>query len=216
MEIIQNMLLKNEDLEQLTDEQLIEVYRNQEHEAVEVLVQRYKQFVRRKIKANYFIGADREDLVQEGMIGLFKAICDYNPNRDASFRSFASICITRQLSTAFKTATRQKHRPLNTSISLNLPISTEEDESITLMDTIKVTDGITPEELVINQEDLINLQTHIKKTLSSLEWEVLKLHTQGKDYHEIAKEMNKSIKSIDNALQRIKRKLVEICNQTKK
>lgn len=195
--------------EVLTDEELIAAYQTGDLESIEVLIQRYKSFVRKKIKSNYFIGADREDLIQEGMIGLFKAICDYNPNREASFKSFATLCITRQLSTAFKTATRQKHMPLNTSISLNLPIGGEEDDQITLMDTLKDDINHNPEELIIHQEDLEMLQKHMKETLSELEWEVLLSHTQGKNYHEIAKDMGKSVKSIDNALQRIKRKLSE-------
>lgn len=199
--------LKINQLEDLPDEDLIECYREGQIQAIEVLVQRYKIFVRRRIKSNYFIGADKEDLIQEGMIGLFKAICDYNPVKDASFKSFATLCITRQISTAFKMATRQKHIPLNTSISLNIPVGTEEDDSMTLMDTIKGNDTITPEDFLIYKEDLANLQKHIKESLSSLEWRVLNLHTEGRNYHEIAKDLGKSIKSIDNALQRIKRKL---------
>lgn len=195
--------------EVLTDEELIAAYQTGDLVSIEVLIQRYKSFVRKKIKSNYFIGADREDLIQEGMIGLFKAISDYNPNKEASFKSFATLCITRQLSTAFKTATRQKHMPLNTSISLNLPIAGEEDDQITLMDTLKDDINHNPEELIIHQEDLEMLEKHMKETLSELEWEVLLSHTQGRNYHEIAKDMGKSAKSIDNALQRIKRKLSE-------
>lgn len=198
---------KINELEHLADEALIECYRQGQVQAIEILVQRYKTFVRNRIKSTYFIGADKEDLIQEGMIGLFKAICDYNPIKDASFRSFATLCVTRQISTAFKTATRQKHIPLNTSISLNIPVGTEEDENITLIDTIKGKDAFTPEEVVIHEEDLANLKKHIKEALSPLEWEVLTLHTEGKNYQEIAKELNKPSKSIDNALQRIKRKL---------
>lgn len=199
--------LKISQLEDLSDEVLIEYYREGHRQAIEVLVQRYKTFVRKKIKSNYFIGADKEDLIQEGMIGLFKAICDYNPIKDTSFSSFATLCITRQVSTAFRKATRQKHIPLNTSISLNLPINNEEDENVTLMDTIKGENGITPEEFVIHQEDLDRLQKQMKECLSGLEWQVLNMHSEGKNYHEIARELNKPDKSIDNALQRIKRKL---------
>ena len=193
--------------ETLTDEELIAAYRSGDLKCVEVLIQRYKIFVRKKIKSTYFIGADREDLIQEGMIGLFKAICDYDSSKEASFKSFATLCITRQLSTAFKTATRQKHMPLNTSISLNVPIKGEEEGQITLMDTLKEEVSSNPEELMIHQEDFKSLKKHMKETLSDLEWEVLLSHTQGKNYHEIAEEMGKSAKSIDNALQRIKRKL---------
>lgn len=193
--------------EVLTDEELIVAYRSGDLKCIEILIQRYKIFVRKKIKATYFIGADREDLIQEGMIGLFKAICDYDDTKEASFKSFATLCITRQLSTAFKTATRQKHMPLNTSISLNVPINGEEEGQMTLMDTLKEKVSTNPEELMIHQEDFKSFKKHMKETLSDLEWEVLLSHTQGKNYHEIAEEMGKSPKSIDNALQRIKRKL---------
>lgn len=206
---MQHQLLDYVQLETLTDEQLIQVYRTNNPEAIEVLVQRYKIFVKAKIKSNFFVGADKEDLIQEGMIGLFKAICDYNPAKDASFKSFASICITRQLITAFKTATRQKHMPLNTSISLNLPVAGDEDDNITLMDTIKGSENQNPEMLMIDKEGLEDLKKHMKESLSDFEWKVLSFHTNGKNYHEIADLMDKSIKSIDNALQRIKRKLSE-------
>lgn len=213
--VIKDQSLTIKDLENMKDEELIHLYRCDGKEAVEVLVQRYKRFVRTKIKANYFVGADKEDLVQEGMIGLFKAICDYNPEKETSFKSFAALCITRQISTAFKTVSRQKHMPLNTSISLNIPINhksvDEEEESITLMDIIRNNESLTPEDEVINQENFEVLNHSILKTLSKLEWEVLKLYTKGENYHEIAHELDKPVKAIDNALQRIKKKLGELC-----
>lgn len=204
--------------ESMTDEELIQYYRNGYKDAVEVLIQRYKQFVRAKIKSNYFVGIDKEDLIQEGMIGLFKAICDYNMTMNTSFKSFANICVVRQISTAFKTVTRQKHIPLNTSISLNIPINNkgEEGEDITLMDTIKSTPSSNPEEVILDQESLKGLNEQIKKSLSKMEWQVLNLHTQGKNYHEIADELQKPVKCIDNALQRIKRKLSRVYIYQKK
>ncbi len=202
-------------LEKMTDEELITVHHSGNTAAVEVLIKRYKRFVRHKIKANFFLGADKEDLIQEGMIGLYKAICDYDVKKEASFKSFASICITRQISTAFKSVSRQKHMPLNSSISLNIPISSrnndEDEENITLMDVIKSNLGNTPEDEIIDQENVEILNKNIKKELSALEWQVLGLHTQGKNYHEIAKELKKPVKSIDNALQRIKKKLDYVC-----
>lgn len=198
--------------EVLTDEQLIKAYQNGDSASIDILVKRYKPFVRKKIRSNFFVGADVEDLIQEGMIGLFKAICDYNPDKDTSFKSFATLCITRQVSTAFKTATRQKHMPLNTSISLNLPIGGEEDDQITLMDTLKDSDNHNPEEMMIHQEDLALLKRQMKEKLSEFEWKVLRAHTRGQNYHEIALHMGKPAKSIDNALQRIKRKLSENLN----
>ena len=197
-------------VESLTDEQLIEAYRGDCPEAIEILIQRYKVFVRNRIKATYFIGADKDDLIQEGMIGLFKAICDYKPNKETTFRSFASICITRQISTAFKTATRQKHMPLNTSISLNLPVAGDEEDTITLMDILKGNESQNPEVMMIDKEDVEYLKGYMRQSLSDLEWRVLALHTEGKNCHEIAKDMDKSTKSVDNALQRIKRKLSEL------
>lgn len=212
--VTQEQSLNIKELETMADEELIDLYRSAQKQAVEVLVQRYKKFVRAKIKANFFIGADKEDLVQEGMIGLFKAICDYNPNKETSFKSFATLCITRQVSTAFKMVSRQKHMPLNTSISLNIPISNksadEEEENITLMDIIKGKECVTPEDEVINQENLQALNEHILKALSKLEWQVLNLYTQGENYHEIAHTLDKPVKAIDNALQRIKKKLGDI------
>lgn len=200
-------------LDQLSDEELIRCYREECVQAIEVLVQRYKGFVRTKIKSNFFIGADREDLIQEGMIGLFKAINDYNPNLEVSFKSFATLCITRQISTAFKMATRQKHMPLNTSISLNLPVAGHDEDIITLMDTLRDSDQHNPEAMMIHKEALELLKMHMKESLSDFEWRVLLLHTRGRSYHEIAEHMKKPVKSIDNALQRIKKKLSEKVNQ---
>lgn len=202
-------------LETLSDEALIGLYREGRLQAVEVLIKRYKPFVRKRIRANYYIGADKEDLLQEGMIGLFKAICDYKPEREAAFKSFAAICITRQLSTAFKTATRQKHLALNTSISLSSTIRKDEDENITLMDLLATHQDTNPENMMIHQEELESLQTQLKKSLSKLEWEILMLHSQGRNYQEISQNTGKPIKSIDNALQRIKRKLTDKKNQLK-
>lgn len=209
MGIRQHHYMEGTELIGLTDEELIEAYRCNNLEAIEVLVQRYKIFVRNKIKSTFFVGADKEDLIQEGMIGLFKAICDYDSSKEASFKSFATLCITRQVSTAFKTATRQKHMPLNTSISLNLPVGGEDEEGITLMDILKGSENQNPESMMIDKEDLERLKKHMKESLSDFEWKVLALHTRGRNYHEIAEDMDKSVKSIDNALQRIKRKLSE-------
>lgn len=213
------MLITNENtdrqsVESLSDEALIALYREGENSAIEVLIQRYKKLVRNRIKVNFFVGADKDDLIQEGMIGLFKAICDYNPNREASFKSFATLCITRQISTAFKAVTRQKHMPLNRSISLSIPInkksSDDEEEGITLMDIIKNNVSPTPEDEVISKENVEDINEYIDKALSPLEIEVLHLYMEGKNYREIAVSLGKSPKSIDNALQRIKKKLEEV------
>lgn len=196
--------------ENLTDEALIILYREGVNGAIDELIQRYKRLVRNRIKVNFFVGADKDDLIQEGMIGLFKAICDYDPEREASFKSFATLCVTRQISTAFKTVSRQKHIPLNTSISLSIPVhksSDEEEDGITLMDVLKNNVSPTPEEEVISKENIENINGYIDKVLSALEIEVFHLHMEGKNYKEIAAILEKSPKSIDNALQRIKKKL---------
>lgn len=214
MQVIQDENYKMEELEQLTDEELIEVYRKGTNMAIEVLIQRYKRFVRTRIRTNYYVGTDKDDLIQEGMIGLFKAICDYNPNKEASFKSFATICITRQLSTVFKSVTRQKHIPLNTSISLSIPVNAkgndEDEDGITLMDVLKNKESITPEDEIINRENLEVLNKNIYKVLSPMEWRVLKLYIDGKNYKDIAIMLGKKPKSIDNALQRIKKKVESI------
>lgn len=194
-------------LEELSDEQLIDTYRTGSAHAIDVLVKRYKNFVRSRVRTNFLIGADREDLIQEGMIGLFKAISDYDISRDASFRSFASICIKGQISTALKTATRQKHMVLNTSISLDKPVFDEESEKATLMDILRLEPVMGPEDLLIRQEKMSIIEKQLKSLLSDLERNVLKLYIQGQSYFEISQILNRPEKSVDNALQRIKRKL---------
>ena len=197
-------------LELQTDETLINYYREGNSQAIDILVQRYKRLVRHNIKTSYFVGIDKEDIIQEGMIGLFKAICDYDPSKEASFKTFATLCVTRQVSSAFKAVSRQKHIPLNTSISLSIPIHKghdEEEDGITLLDTIKNNLSPSPEDEIISRENVEGMNKRIIKMLSKLEWQVLSLHIAGKNYQEIAVELEKSPKSIDNALQRIKKKL---------
>jgi len=203
-------------LEKMSDEALISLYRDGEKNAIDLLIQRYKKLVRNRIKGDFFVGADKDDLIQEGMIGLFKAICDYDTEKEASFKSFATLCITRQISSAFKAVTRQKHMPLNHSISLNIPVggknADEEDEGITLMDLIKNNVWQTPEEEVISKENIAAINDYMLRSLSQMEIEVVHLYMEGKNYKEISKLLNKSPKSIDNALQRIKKKL-EVVNK---
>ncbi len=191
---------------ELTDEVMVEDAKDGDTDALEYLIRKYKNYVRAKARSYFLIGADREDIIQEGMIGLYKAIRDYRSDKLASFRVFAELCITRQIITAIKTATRQKHIPLNSYVSLNKPIYDEESDR-TLLDVIsghKITD---PEELVISREELIHIEDTIGEILSSLEWNVLTLYLQGRSYQEIAYDLDRHVKSIDNALQRVKRKL---------
>lgn len=188
------------------DEEVVIEAQKRNVRAQEYLINKYKNFVKAKAKSYFLIGADKEDIYQEGMIGLYKAIRDFKADRLSSFRAFAENCVTRQIITAIKTATRQKHIPLNTYISLNKPIYDEESDR-TLLDVLsgaKITD---PEELVISREEVISIQNEIGEVLSELEMEVLMSYLDGKSYQEIACDLDRHAKSIDNALQRVKRKL---------
>ncbi|MBU5438661.1 RNA polymerase sporulation sigma factor SigH [Tissierella sp. MSJ-40] len=190
----------------MDDEDIVQEAKSGVPLALEYLIYKYKNFVRCKARSYFLIGADREDIVQEGMIGLYKAIRDYDKDKLTSFKAFAELCITRQIITAIKTATRQKHIPLNSYVSLNKPIYDEESDR-TLLDVIsgvKITD---PEELIISREELDSMESKIGELLSDLEWEVLMAYIDGKSYQEIAEELDRHVKSIDNALQRVKRKL---------
>ncbi|MDR7523184.1 MAG: RNA polymerase sporulation sigma factor SigH [Armatimonadota bacterium] len=191
---------------ELVDEELVEHAKGGDDRAAEFLISKYRNFVRVKAKAYFLIGADREDIIQEGMIGLYKAIRDFRRDKLSSFRAFAELCITRQIITAIKTATRQKHIPLNSYISLNKPIY-DEDSDRTLLDVISSIKVSDPEELVINQEASATMRERIRKNLSDLECRVLTAYLEGKSYQEMANELNRHVKSIDNALQRVKRKL---------
>ncbi len=188
------------------DEEIIKEAKAGDDKALEFLINKYKKFVRAKARTYFLIGADREDIIQEGMIGLYKAIRDFRGDKLSSFRAFAELCITRQIITAIKTATRQKHIPLNSYISLNKPIFDEESDR-TLLDIINEESVSDPEEMMINREEFAGIELKMGEILSNLEWEVLSKYLQGRSYQEIAKELHRHVKSIDNALQRVKRKL---------
>lgn len=194
------------DFKDKLDEEIVVKAKNGDNRAQEYLISKYENFVKSKAKAYFLIGADKEDIYQEGMIGLYKAIRDFNPEKSTSFKGFAEICVVRQIITAIKTATRQKHIPLNTYVSLNKPIYEEESER-TLLDVLvglKISD---PEELMISKEQMDYIEEKISKVLSDLELEVLTSYLDGKSYQEIASNLERHSKSIDNALQRVKRKL---------
>lgn len=191
----------------MTDEELVFLtHKNDGREAEEYLLNKYKNLVRARAKAYFLVGGDNDDLVQEGMIGLFKAIRDFDEKKDVSFHSFAELCIKRQIFTAIKTADRQKHQPLNTYISLNKPVY-DDDSERTLIETVAERESIDPESLYIMREKLGDIEEEIEKKLSKLEKRVLILHMEGMSYREIAEIIDKPEKSIDNALQRIKKKL---------
>ena len=193
--------------EALTDEEIVlDAKDNDNEDALVYLINKYRNFVRAKARSYFLIGADREDIIQEGMIGLYKAIRDFRNDKLSSFRAFAELCVTRQIITAIKTATRQKHIPLNSYVSLNKPIY-DEDSDRTLLDVLSGTKISDPEELVISREEFIDIEEKMGEILSDLEWKVLMSYLDGKSYQEIAVELTRHVKSIDNALQRVKRKL---------
>lgn len=197
----------NDAFAKMTDEEI--VLESQQHDNVlaqEYLLHKYRNFVRAKARSYFLIGAEREDIIQEGMIGLYKAIRDFRADKQASFRAFAELCVTRQIITAIKTATRQKHIPLNSYVSLNKPIY-EEDSDRTLLDVISGVKVANPEDMIISREEFSDIESKMNDILSDLEWKVLMSYLDGKSYQEIAAELGRHIKSIDNALQRVKRKL---------
>ena len=195
-----------QDYDSMTDEQVVKLAQGTDAQALEYLLNKYKNFVRTKARSYFLIGADHEDIVQEGMIGLYKAIRDFRADKLASFRAFAELCITRQIITAIKTATRQKHIPLNSYVSLNKPLYDDESDR-TLLDVIIEGKTSSPEDLLISQESLQTINLRIGEVLSELEQDVLAAYLDGKSYQEIAQMLGRHSKSIDNALQRVKRKL---------
>lgn len=199
---------------QMNDDDIVVLAQQGDGEALEYLLDKYKNFVRARARSYFLVGADHEDIVQEGMIGLYKAIRDYKPDKQSVFRAFAELCVKRQIITAIKTATRQKHVPLNSYVSLNKPLYGEESDR-TLLDVIegRVTN---PEDLFIGQEDVSHIQNQLGSVLSDLEQQVLDAFLDGKSYQEIAEMLHRHVKSIDNALQRVKRKLTHFLEEKRK
>jgi RNA polymerase sporulation-specific sigma factor len=193
-------------IDNMTDEEVILRIRNGNKKWMEYLIEKYKPLVRAKSRSYFLVGADREDIVQEGMIGLFKAIRDYRDEKSMPFRLFAEMCITRQIITAVKTATRQKHIPLNSYVSLNKRIFDEESDKmlIEVLHGVSVTD---PEELFISKEEYGVIEGRMLEVLSPFEKRVLSMYLGGIAYQDIARQLKKPVKSIDNALQRLKRKI---------
>ncbi len=175
-------------------------------QALETVLERYRPFVRAKARSYFLVGADREDVVQEGMIGLYKAIRDYDATRRASFRGFAELCVRRQIITAIKSATRQKHAPLNSYVSLYLPAYHDDESDHEIVDSF-VSNSADPADSVVSSQELAVLEAYFGEILSDLEAEVLQRYIEGQNYQEIALELDRHVKSIDNALKRIKRKL---------
>ena len=199
-------VLEEKRLKQLTDEELVRLSLSGDSLATECILARYKNLVRSRARMYFLAGADRDDLIQEGMIGLFKAIRDYDKEKRASFRGFAELCIKRQMITAVKTATRQKHMPLNSYVSLNNP-AYENDSRGILEEVLSGGPEADPEHLIISKENAEFLNKQIDRALSLLEKTVLTMYLEGKSYQEIAGEVGRPVKAIDNALQRVKKKL---------
>ena len=203
------------DYSAMTDEEAALLGKSGDTGAMQYLLNKYKNFVRSRAHSYFLVGADHEDIVQEGMIGLFKAVRDFQEERGVTFRAFAEICVTRQIITAIKTATRQKHIPLNFYVSLNKPLYEMESER-TLMDILGEGRNADPEELMISQEDYARIWRCIDEVLSPLERRVLDAYLDGKSYQEIAELVGRHVKSIDNALQRVKKKLEELAGSVGK
>ena len=197
--------------ETMADEQLIRKLREGEQEIADFIVNKYKFLVKKKAKAMFLFGGENDDLIQEGMIGLFKAVRDYDLNQEISFASFADLCISRQMYTAIKLSQRQKHMPLNSYVSLYDTGETATDEKqMPLIEQLQNAKDNNPEELFLDKEYLYGIEQVLKERLSEFESRVLHLHLMGEDYRTIAKLLDKSPKSIDNALQRIKQKMFDI------
>ena len=190
----------------ISDETVVKQAQDFDADALEYILIKYKNLIRIKARSYFLIGADREDIVQEGMIGLYKAIRDFRDDKQASFRAFAELCVTRQIITAIKSATRQKHQPLNSYVSLNRPVYDEESER-TLIDVISGSSVSNPEDIIIGKEELNKIDEMMGEILSAFELKVLRLYLEGKKYGEIGDVLGRDVKSIDNAIQRIKSKV---------
>ena len=197
--------------EKMSDEQLIRRLREGDKSIIDYIMEKYKNLVRKEANAMYLLGGENDDLIQEGMIGLFKAVQDYDVTQEASFFSFARLCITRQMYSAIEASKRKKHSPLNSYISLY----EKTDEQVTLLETMEAGGESTPEELLVNREYAELLESKLEESLSDLENRVLYLHLLGTDYKTIARLLDKSPKTVDNALQRIKSKTERILEKEK-
>lgn len=196
--------------DEMTDEEIIQLLHDGKDGAIDFLMERYKNLVRKKARTLYLIGGDNDDLIQEGMIGLYKAARNYEPKKGVSFYHFAELCITRQLYNAVKASRRMKNTPLNSYVSLYAPMNREvpdEDSTATLADTLPPKEASNPEAIFLDKEASRLFEARIQSRLSSLENKVLELYLEGMDYQQIASALKKTPKSIDNALQRIRSKL---------
>jgi len=193
----------------MPDSQVVALAQMGQGEAAEHLLHKYRNLVRSKVKSYFLVGAERDDLLQVGMIGLWQAIVDYRQNKATSFPAFAKVCIHRHIITAIKAATRQKQLPLNTSLSLEVP-SEDDNSDWNMGDILQTDDTSDPEDVVLRAEDSKLMHEILHRLLSDFEWRVLSGYQLGKSYREIATELNCKTKSVDNALARIKRKVATV------
>lgn len=194
-------------LAELQDEELVSRFQAGDHCALEVLIQRYRRFARAKTRTYFLVGADADDVEQEGLIGLYKAARDFRDDRQSSFRAFAELCVTRQVISAIKAATRQKHQPLNRYVSISGVRGSDDPSEGAVEEMLDDHRACDPADEVVSQEQIDAIRRSMTENLSSLEVEVLRLYVEGKSYNEIGTHLGRHVKSIDNALQRIKRKL---------
>jgi RNA polymerase sporulation-specific sigma factor len=194
-------------LSELADDQLVARFHVGDTDALATLLERYRRFARAKARGYFLIGADSDDIEQEGMIGLYKAARDFRPDRQASFRAFAELCITRQVITAVKTATRQKHQPLNQYVSISGVRGSDDPGERSVEDLLHDHYETDPADAIVSLERMDSMRRSMAEMLSGLEVDVLRLYVEGKSYQEIGDHLGRHVKSIDNALQRIKRKL---------
>lgn len=208
-----NIYYTTDKYQKLTDEEIISQIREGNEQALTYLLNKYKPLVSNKIGKYFIIGAEKEDIMQEGMIGLYKAIRNFDKDKQNTFKTFANICIERQLITAIKTSTRQKHMPLNTCISLNMAAYANEDDSIELMETYDSKTMEDPLETMMKKEYFSEIQASINNSLSKFEKQVLDRLVKGESYEVIAQKVNAPVKSIDNAIQRIRKKANKMSNE---
>ena len=197
----------------LSDEQIIEKIKQGDEEALVYILNKYKELVNMKVSKYFIVGAEKDDTVQEGMIGLFKAIKSFDPKKQNSFKSFANICIERQLITAIKSSNRQKHMPLNSYLSLNTAAYDNEEDSVELIETFNNKTVEDPLETIMKQEYLTEVEDAVNKNLSKFEKQVLDRFLKGESYVKIAKKLDSPVKSVDNAIQRIRKKALKNINE---
>jgi len=203
----------NDKYESMTDEDLIKIIKSGDKYALDYLMSKYKELVNIKVSKYYIVGAEHDDIVQEGMIGLYKAIKSYNPDKHNLFKTFANMCIERQLITAIKTSNRQKHIPLNSYLSLNMSAYDSEEDDTQIMEVLDAALIEDPLDTITKKEYYANVESTIDKALSDFEKQVLKRYIDGESYVEIAQKLDTPVKSIDNAIQRIRKKAIKGLNQ---